>query len=200
MLRMIPRSLLHQFANLPISLMTEEQQNLIHLARIAAENHLSIMISSPDKYLATFRYGMDFVWGTSKARTLLHFPPTKFSFFSLFVAKCAFSVLLALKLARLFPSTTDMPALVSNAKILVAQLSKARGSNNIYFRILCLTVEKCEQALKEDQGWGTSPDANSDFQNYAPKEFIQEWNFPGLNLCWIPFDFQDMFLDFASGF
>jgi len=43
--------------------MTEEQQNLIHLARMAAQSHLSIMISNPEKYLGTFRYGMDFVWG-----------------------------------------------------------------------------------------------------------------------------------------
>jgi len=55
--------------------MTEEQQNLIHLARIAAQSHLSIMISSPEKYLATFRYGMDFVWGifnTPKSHCLIH--------------------------------------------------------------------------------------------------------------------------------
>ena len=63
MLRRSYCSLVRQFANLKPSLMTEEQQNLIHLARIAAESHLSIMISSPEKYLATFRYGMDFVWG-----------------------------------------------------------------------------------------------------------------------------------------
>jgi len=93
-----------------------------------------------------------------------------------------------------------MPALIANAKILLAELSKARGSNNIYYRILCLTVEKCEQALKEDLAWGSSPDAELDFQNYIPKEFIQEWNFPGLTFCWIPYDIQNMFLDFGSGF
>ena len=96
-----------------------------------------------------------------------------------------------------------MPALISDAKTLLTHLSKARGSNNIYFRILCLTVEKCERALKEDgegQGGLELVDAEMDFQSYVPKEFILEWNFPGLTFCWIPFDFQDMFLDFGTGF
>jgi hypothetical protein len=97
-----------------------------------------------------------------------------------------------------------MPRLISDSKILLSELSKARGSNNIYFRILCLSVEKCERALKEDAGSGTGdtlifPNAEMDFQSYVPKEFILEWNFPGLTFCWIPFDFQDMFLDFGTG-
>jgi len=125
------------------------------------------------------------------------------------VAKCAFSVLLLLKLARLIPSSTNMPALVTDAKTLLGHLSKAGGANNIYFRILCLTVEKCEKALKEDMGERVDgdgqtavafPDAETDFQSYVPKEFILDWNFPGLTFCWIPFDFQDMFLDFGAGF
>jgi len=100
-----------------------------------------------------------------------------------------------------------MAALISDAKILLTELSKARGSNNIYFRILCLTVEKCEKALREEVGQAANgeqqlafPDAEMDFQSYVPKEFILEWNFPGLTFCWIPFDFQDMFLDFGTGF
>lgn len=93
-----------------------------------------------------------------------------------------------------------MPALITDAKALLAELSKVRGFNNIYFRILCLTVEKCEQVLKEDQGQGGGPSAELDFQSYVPKEFILEWNFPGLTFCWIPFDLQDMFLDFGSTF
>ena len=125
------------------------------------------------------------------------------------VAKCAFSVLLLLKLARLIPSSTNMPALVADAKTLLGHLSKAGGANNIYFRILGLTVEKCERTLKEDMGERVDedrqtavpfPDAETDFQSYVPKEFILDWNFPGLTFCWIPFDFQDMFLDFGTGF
>jgi hypothetical protein len=68
-----------------------------------------------------------------------------------------------------------------------------------------VSVEKCEKALKGDMaalnGGGEGPmDAEMDFQTYVPKEFILEWNFPGLTFCWIPFDFQDLFLDFGAGF
>ena len=115
-------------------------------------------------------------------------------------AKCAFSVLLLLKLALLVPSSTNMPALIADAKTLLSHLSKASGSNNIYFRILGLTVEKCERALKEDSEGGLNfVEAEMDFQSYVPKEFILEWNFPGLTFCWIPFDFQDIFMDFGTG-
>ena len=126
------------------------------------------------------------------------------------VAKCAFSVLLLLKLTRLLPGSTNMPQLIADSKILLAELSKVRGMDNIYFRILSLSVEKCERALKEDIAQTTAsesngaplnfPDAEMEFQSYVPKEFTLEWSFPGLTFCWIPFDFQDLFMDFGAGF
>lgn len=64
-------------------------------------------------------------------------------------------------------------------------------------------MEKCEKALGSDpipgNGQGDEIDADVDFQSYVPKEFTLEWNFPGLTFCWIPFDFQDLFMDFESG-
>lgn len=71
-----------------------------------------------------------------------------------------------------------------------------------------MTVEKCERALKVDIGQVVdgdgSPmqyeDAETDFQSYVPKEFVGDWNFPVLTFCWVPFDLQDMFLDFGTGF
>ncbi|KIM93968.1 hypothetical protein OIDMADRAFT_207874 [Oidiodendron maius Zn] len=163
-----------------VAIMSDPQRNLIHLARASAQRHLSTIISNPVLYLATFHYGMDFVW-----------------------AKCAFSVLLLLKLARLIPSLTNMSSLIADAKTLLGELSKVDGSSNIYFRILCLSVEKCEKALNGDldqnmEGSIDGLDAEMDFQSYVPKEFILEWNFPGLTFCWIPFDFQDLFVDFAA--
>ncbi|KAH9209964.1 hypothetical protein DL95DRAFT_526574 [Leptodontidium sp. 2 PMI_412] len=170
-----------------LAIMSDEQRNLIHLAKSSAQRHLSTILSSPKLYLGALRYGMDFVW-----------------------AKCAFSVLLLLKLARLIPESTNMSELIIDAKTLLRELSQIQGSNNIYFRILSLSVEKCEKALKGDfpqsdsRGTQTSGidglDAEMDFQSYVPKEFILEWNFPGLTFCWIPFDFGELFMDFGAGF
>ena len=44
-------------------IMSDSQQNLIRLAKVSAQRHLSIILSKPELYIATFRYGMDFVWG-----------------------------------------------------------------------------------------------------------------------------------------
>lgn len=44
-------------------IMSDSQQNLIRLAKVSAQRHLSIILSNPELYIATFRYGMDFVWG-----------------------------------------------------------------------------------------------------------------------------------------
>jgi hypothetical protein len=179
--------------------MTDPQRNLIHLAKASAQRHLTTIISNPTLYLATFRYGMDFVWGKFLLPVQI---PLRLT---LHAAKCAFSVLLLLKLARLIPSSTNMSSLIADAKTLLAELSKVRGSSNIYFRILCLSVEKCEKALNGDLDQNIDAsmngvDAEMDFQSYVPKEFILEWNFPGLTFCWIPFDFQDLFMDFGTGF
>lgn len=43
-----------------------------------------------------------------------------------------------------------MSSLIANAKTLLGELSKVGGSSNIYFRILCLSVEKCKKALNGD--------------------------------------------------
>jgi len=96
-----------------------------------------------------------------------------------------------------------MSSLISDAKTLLAELSKVRGSSNIYFRILCLSVEKFEKALSCDtnediESSMNAADAEMDFQAYVPREFTLEWSFPGLTFCWIPFDFQDLFMDFGT--
>jgi len=46
-----------------VAIMSDSQQNLIRLAKVSAQRHLSIILSNPELYIATFRYGMDFVWG-----------------------------------------------------------------------------------------------------------------------------------------
>lgn len=126
----------------------------------------------------------------------------------LLLAKCAFSVLLLLKLARLLPPpSTNTSQLIKSSKLLLQHLSQIPGSNNIYFRILSLSVEKCEKALRGDfphvdsrgeiRGQEEGFVAEMEFQSYVPREFILEWNFPGLTFCWIPFDFGELFGDLA---
>lgn len=182
--------------------MSDPQRNFIQLAKSSAQRHLSTIVANPELYLGTFRYGMEFVWGES-IRKSEHCIQHK-ELICRLKAKCAFSVLFLLKLARLLPTSTNMSSLVSDVRVLLSHLSTVRGSGNIYYRILCLTVKKFEKALNGAVGpqdpEGTAMDAELDFQTYVPREFTLEWSFPGLTFCWIPFDFQDLFMDFGNGF
>ncbi|KAK8195869.1 hypothetical protein M8818_007020 [Zalaria obscura] len=196
-----------------IAAMTESQRSIALAAKHWAERHLHLLltrvpvISEGDgaqpsrRYLASFKWAMDFVW-----------------------AKCAFSVLLVLRLGMLLGDPTQqLLGRVNEAQELLEELGTAGGTNVSYYRILALSVEKCERALKEalqqqqaeevnttnqwvETGTGSMRSiggdsaAEKDFQTYVPKEFLFEWAFPGLNLCYVPLDWQDLFVDFGAVF
>jgi hypothetical protein len=160
--------------------MSSEQHEMIRMAKDAAQRHLEKLLERPDLYIATLRYSMDFVW-----------------------AKCAFSVLLLLKLAILLPETSDLPKLLGDARRLLEELGNIHGPQNIYFRILSIGIEKAEKALNAymAQRTPTSPgpqEAEIDFQTYVPKEFMFEWDFPSLTLSFVPIDLQELFSEFTN--
>lgn len=160
--------------------MSSEQHEMIRMAKDAAQRHLEKLLERPDLYIATLRYSMDFVW-----------------------AKCAFSVLLLLKLAILLPETSDLPKLLADARRLLEELGNIHGPQNIYFRILSIGIEKAEKALNAymAQRTPTSPgpqEAEIDFQTYVPKEFMFEWDFPSLTLSFVPIDLQELFSEFTN--
>jgi hypothetical protein len=160
--------------------MSSEQHEMIRMAKDAAQRHLEKLLERPDLYIATLRYSMDFVW-----------------------AKCAFSVLLLLKLAILLPETSDLPKLLADARQLLGELGTIHGPQNIYFRILSIGIEKAEKALNAymAQRTPTSPgpqEAELDFQTYVPKEFMFEWDFPSLTLSFVPINLQELFSEFTN--
>ena len=160
--------------------MSPEQHEMIRMAKDAAQRHLEKLLERPDLYIATLRYSMDFVW-----------------------AKCAFSVLLLLKLAILLPETSDLPKLLMDARRLHRELENINGPQNIYYRILSVGVEKAEKALNAymAQRTPTSPgpqEAEIEFQTYVPKEFMFEWDFPSLTLSFVPIDLQELFSEFTN--
>lgn len=91
---------------------------------------------------------------------------------------------------------------LAEAKAFLSELAKVgMGANISYMRILAQTVDKCERAVEASlqavQTRTTNEAGDTDFQSFIPKEFLFEWDFPGLNLCYIPLDWQDLFLDFG---
>ena len=181
-----------------IALMTVAQRTLALAAKEAAERHLSLLLTntpsvpSPgttndhlpqDKpYVTNFRYAMEFVW-----------------------AKNAFCVLIVLRLAFLLGD--PLPGIrkrLQQAREFLEELNKIGvGANISYARILSQTIKKCQRALEasvqaQDAAQGQEAFGDGDFSTFVPHEFLFEWDFPGLNLCYIPLDWQDLFLDFGT--
>jgi hypothetical protein len=200
-----------------IAAMVDTQREIVVTAKEAAIHHLRCILDasptaspshdhpSPDSvlqanrnsnYLATFRWAMDFMW-----------------------AKCAFSVLLVLRLAVLLRDPPNhMLQLLRDAQNVLTQLENAAPGQVSYIQIVRSSVEKCGTALREqmtqhsyhvgaETGLNTSratdrpanQGTESEFECYAPKEFLSEWNFPGLNLRHVPLSWQDLFFDLGGG-
>jgi hypothetical protein len=177
-----------------IALMTDAQRNIALSAKRAAEKHLQLLLSdvsldaSPNgintqtshrPYVSNFMYAMEFVW-----------------------AKNAFCVLIVLRLGILLGDSADhLIQRLAEAKEFLRELDKiGMGANVSYTRILAQTVQKCERAVNSSLQSGSerSSAEPGDFQSFIPKEFMFEWDFPGLHLCYIPLDWQDLFLDFGA--
>ncbi|KAK5133136.1 hypothetical protein LTR08_008160 [Meristemomyces frigidus] len=171
-----------------IAIMTVAQRSIALAAKAAAERHLTLLLatedgsSGPGPYVANFRYAMEFVW-----------------------AKNVFCVLIVLRLGILLEDPLLQLALrLQEAREFLRELANVgMGVNVSYTRILAQTVGKCERAVKvslqeasERNFRDTSSD--DDFQSFVPKEFVLEWDFQGLNLCYIPVDWQDLFFDFGA--
>jgi len=183
-----------------IAIMTDFQKDSVRKAKEAAALHLQYVLegavppvsnsesSHPahtSSYLGTFKWTLDYVW-----------------------AKCAFSVLLVLKLAVLLRDPVpSVMMLLRDAHRLLEELKRVTVGHIAYFQILQTSIEKCEAALREYVSQQnamagpepTSPEsagtAEDDFQGYVPSEFVFEWDFPGLNLKHMPLAWQDYFIN-----
>lgn len=193
-----------------IAIMNDFQRGMVYTAKEAAVRHLHHILHAsssprlpieasdqtqqpdqPSTYLTTFKWTMDYVW-----------------------AKCAFSVLLVLKLALLLRDPpSELILLLRDAHKVLEALKKITVGHIAYFQILQVSIEKCESALKEymterereggADGLGEGEvvgDGEKDFQGYAPTEFVFEWDFPGLNLRHMPLGWQELFIDLDNVF
>jgi hypothetical protein len=181
-----------------IALMTDFQQDSVRKAKEAAAYHLHHILENvvsphsnssqtehalPSSYLCSFKWTLDYVW-----------------------AKCAFSVLLVLKLAILLRDPVpSIMLLLRDAHRLLEELKQVTVGHIAYFQILQTSIEKCEAALREyvtQQSSGpelasleAARAAEDEFQGYVPSEFVFEWDFPGLNLKHMPLGWQDLFIN-----
>jgi len=182
-----------------LALVTECQRTISLSAKTAAERHLDLILSNTfdldssdasherssylKPYIANIRYGSEFVF-----------------------AKNAFCVLIVLRLAILLgdPLSAVLHRLQQAQDFLDGLSHAGMGANVGYIRILSQTVRKCQRAVKASQQAQDSSEqaldtGDADFQSFVPHEFTLKWDFPGLNLCYIPLDWQELFLNFEAG-
>ena len=174
-----------------IDAMSPSQREIVTQAFESAREHLRQLLNPPREYLASFQFAMEFVH-----------------------AKCAFSVLLLLKLSILLQD--DLNSIVVDAEELLNELSRVQTSPNVYFKIMELSIAKARSALREMASMATpdnhalsisgittagvsEADSGMDLQTFVPNEFVFEWDFPGLTLFSRPLDFQTLFTDLAAG-
>lgn len=177
-----------------IALMSETQRNIAKAAKEEAEYHLQLVLTHTGNgletshatvhkrpYIDNFPYAMEFVW-----------------------AKNAFCVLIALRLGILLADPLDqIRTRLSEANDFLRELDRVGvGANISYTRILTKTVQKCETTIqasleRPSLQEPTNP-SDSDFESFVPKEFVFEWDFPGLHLCYVPLDWRDFFLDIET--
>lgn len=116
-------------------------------------------------------------------------------------AKNAFSILIVLRLSLLLGDPADvLLARLAEAKEFLNELSQV-GMGANYVNIVTQTVQRCEKAIQTYLVTGGQDVENvdgGDFETFVPKEFVFEWDFPGLHLCYVPIDWQDLFVDFGS--
>lgn len=159
-----------------IAAMTEFQRDIVYAAKEAAIRHLDLLLAAsssppsprisplPDSqqpvqepksaYLSSFKWTMDFVW-----------------------AKCAFSILLVLRLAMLLRDPPErLMKLLRDSYEVLEEIKNVPSGHIAYFHILQVSVDKCEKALQEwllqqsANGGSQERPAESEFEGYAPKE------------------------------
>lgn len=118
-----------------IAIMTDFQKDMIQRAKEASTRHLNHLLEvstsptspsgSAPAYLNTFKWTMDYVW-----------------------AKCAFSILLVLRLSVLLRDPIPhILSLLRDAHRVLEELKKVTIGYIPYFQILQTSIEKCEAAI-----------------------------------------------------
>ncbi|KAH7051192.1 hypothetical protein B0J12DRAFT_572670 [Macrophomina phaseolina] len=172
----------------PLTAGVEQSHRVAHDRHFEGEAEEHEPSSSSAPYLSHFRWATTFVW-----------------------AKLAFSVLLTLRLALLVGDPVGrLVELGGEARRVARELRRVVGDGGCgYFGILETSVEKFQMAVgarvrgDADAARGRGPrgddegtQAEADFRTYLPKEFSFDWDFPGLNLQYIPLDWEELFGDF----
>lgn len=185
-----------------VDAMSPTQRSMLLMAKDSLTEHLDIVIEEPREYLHNLPFAMDFVW-----------------------AKCAFCLLLLLKLSTLLAEDDERAsrALVEKGGTLLAELHSAgrmagggrSGTSRLYIQLLQTGIEKYSRTVLGEtaasqgdvpaaghstprQRDGVAGDQN-ELESFVPEQFVFEWDFPGLTLFSSPVTEAGWLDDFLRG-
>ncbi|GME22856.1 hypothetical protein GTA08_BOTSDO09372 [Neofusicoccum parvum] len=204
-----------------VAVVTDAQRAVVLAARAAAEAHLHLLTwrcegevagERAPPYLARLRWATRFVWA-------------KLAFSVLLALRLA--LLLGDSVEALGRLGEEAGRVVEELRRVVEGEGEGGGEGDDedgrrgveYFGILETSVEKFRGAVaamgaRAQQGEGRAragggrqqqqqravggPEAEADFRTYLPKEFSFDWDFPGLNLQYVPLDWEELFGNFEE--
>lgn len=189
-----------------VDAMSPTQRSMLLMAKDALTEHLDIIIEEPREYLHNLPFAMDFVW-----------------------AKCAFCLLLLLKLSTLLADDGDGGRegreLVERGRVLLSELQRAggmgcggrNGTSRLYIQLLQTGIEEYSRTvLREGAGLEEVAAAAAGLntprpgvevvggeqdgpESFVPEQFVFEWDFPGLTLFSSPVTEAGWLDDFLRG-
>lgn len=175
-----------------VDFMSETQREILHMAKDSLKQHLSTIITQPRSYLHHLRYAMDFVWA-------------KCAFCYLLLLKL--SILLPDDDVTWNDSLVACGNILSTELSEAGEGTNGSvpsATGRLYLQLLQTGIEKFNAATKGDDvaadgsiinavsgnrhsvtAGGSSFDAaadTNDINDFAPEQFLFEWDFPGLTL------------------
>lgn len=205
--------------------MSPLERNLLLKVKRSARKHLQLITAEPDHYLRKLRYAMDFVWAKFAFCFLLLLKLSRLMPESAEENRILLEE--GNRMLEEISSNTYHRHGGGGAEGGGNETGSNNNDSNIYMQILKLSIEKFgktadivsptattaaaagtnhqeeeEGGERGDGGTATGSfwelfDAQSDLQSFVPRQFVFEWDFPGLNLFYLPTAWQDFFSDFS---
>jgi hypothetical protein len=205
--------------------MSSIERELLSQARLRARKHLQLITAQPGHYLRKLPYAMDFVWAKFAFCFLLllklsRLVPENSQEFRELLDE-GNQMLAAVSLSsedeegqmesREFGPVNEHNIYLQIIKLSIEKFGKTIDENGMDSAEQGLhTIPALETGQNERLGDFSGPaavaapgsfwellDAQTDLQYFVPRQFVSEWDFPGLNLFYFPTAWQDFFNDFS---
>lgn len=204
--------------------MSSIERELLSKARMCARKHLHLITAQPGHYLRKLRYAMDFVWAKfafcfllllKLSRLVPENPEENYQLLEegnqMLAAVSSNSEDEGYMENREVNLTNEHNIYLQIIKLSIEKFSKTMDENGMdtsgqgVNSIPDSGIDQNERlgdlastaAIPAPGSFWELLDAQTDLQSFVPRQFVSEWDFPGLNLFYFPTAWQDFFNDIS---